>query len=194
MGAIAPYPVNSSLHEKIKILFDKFYEGIKTEDIEYTGFLYMGLMIKDNTPYLLEFNVRMGDPETQAVLPLLKEDLAEKILSCINEEELKNSSDIKPEKSVSVVLASKGYPIKYKKGNLITLHPSLKEEKNIHIFHAGTVLKEKKLYTNGGRVLTVTALSDSFKNAREKAYKTIEQINFEGKYFRKDIGRRLINE
>ncbi|WP_129407992.1 phosphoribosylamine--glycine ligase [Marinitoga lauensis] len=185
MGAVSPHPMlNDELMKKIK---EKIVEptmlGIKREQLNYNGILFIGLMIQNNEPYLLEYNVRFGDPETQAILPLLETDLFE-IFYALSERKL-DEIEIKwkDKKSCCVVLAAKGYPVKYEKGNEIKL------DTNALVFHAGTKLENGKLLTNGGRVLSIVETGKTLEEARNKAYNEIEKIKFKDKYYRKDIGK-----
>ena len=163
-------------------------------DEKYKGFLYAGLMITNNEPYLIEYNVRMGDPECQTILPLLKTDLIEIFNACC-EGNLKNLNiEWKEEKSLCIVLYSKGYPEKFK--NHIKLDGLDKLELNNfdYIFHAGTKEKGNQIYSNGGRVLNFVSLSDSLKNSRDRAIKLINQLNWDNGYFRRDIGFKVIDK
>ncbi|NUU95070.1 phosphoribosylamine--glycine ligase [Marinitoga sp. 1135] len=185
MGAISPHPLlNETLFENIKQKIIKpTIKGIKEEKLNYKGILFIGLMIKNNEPYLLEYNVRFGDPETQAMLPLLENDIAKIFLKTVegklNEVELKWKNKV----SCCVVAASNGYPGKYEKGYEININT---EE---IVFHAGTAIKDNKLITNGGRVLSLVTMEDTLEKAQEKAYEEISKISFKGIYYRKDIGK-----
>lgn len=190
-GGVGCYSPNQlftkDLEEKIKLeILDKISEGLQKENLEFCGVLFIGLMIGKEGPKVLEFNVRFGDPETEVVLPRLKSDLMEIFEKAIDGSLKKSDLVWKDEKCVTVVLTSEGYPEKYEKGKLIEIE-KLPEE--IILFHNGTKMKENKLYTNGGRVLSVTALGDSYDDAREKIYKNIDKIKFEGKRFRRDIAK-----
>lgn len=195
MGAYSPVPfVSKDLIDKImkKVVYPTI-EGLGKEGIIYKGILYCGLMIdKNDNPYILEFNCRFGDPEAQAILPLMKTDFyevaeatCEGLLNKINFEMYEKFAGV-------VVLASEGYPGEYEKGKEIA--GDLSEKEDSLVFHAGTTIKDGKLLTNGGRVLNVVGLSDSLKKAIEKAYKRIENISFEGMFYRKDIGKKAIEE
>ncbi|GAB6189012.1 phosphoribosylamine--glycine ligase [Marinitoga arctica] len=185
MGAISPHPkLNKDLLGKIeKKIIMPTIRGIKNEKLVYNGVLFFGLIIQNNEPYLLEYNVRFGDPETQAMMPLLKTDLYE-IFDSILKKKLKEI-DIEWEDEVSccVVLASKGYPMKYEKDKEIVIND------NIKVFHAGTKVENDTILTNGGRVLSVVETDKNLKNARKKAYQSLEKVIFENKYYRKDIGK-----
>ena len=159
----------------------------------FKGFLYAGLMIKKNEPYLIEYNVRMGDPECQAILPKLKTDLVEIFLaSC---EGKLNEIDISwiNKKSLCVVLCSKGYPDNFKKNIEIENINNLKLDYSDYIFHAGTIKKENKIYAVGGRVLNFVSLCDNFLEAKKRIYKNLNSLNWAGGFYRKDIGYKVIN-
>jgi phosphoribosylamine--glycine ligase len=183
MGSYAPVPwINSDLIEKcLKLIFKPLLSELEKNNLKYEGFLYGGLILVNNEPYVLEFNVRLGDPEAQVILPIIGFSLLD----------LKDGKNIKvydekeysEKKAVCVVLASKGYPEKYEVGKEI----NIKETKETIIFHAGTSFRDGKLVTSGGRVLNVVGLGKSFKEAREKVYKDIQNIFFENMYYRKDI-------
>ncbi len=192
MGAYSPLPFfNEDLLKKAKErIFERVLFGLKEEKIEYCGVIYAGVMISNKEIFVLEFNVRFGDPETQAVLPLLKSDLLENILLA-KEKKLKGELEFHNKSSLCVVLASKGYPYQYEKGKKIKLPKEIDEEKNL-IFHSGTQKKDNELYTSGGRVLSVCGIGKDLKEARDNAYSLIENIYFEGMHFRKDIGKKGI--
>jgi len=189
MGAYAPVPFLSD--DDVESIIDRIFEPavyeLKKEGIKYKGVLYAGLMITDNGPKVLEFNVRFGDPESQAILPLMQSDLMELILATIEERLGEMRIDFNNGYATCVVLASSGYPGKYEKGKEIT---GLEDVKDAVIFHAGTKRVEEKFFTNGGRVLGVTAMGDTLKDSIEKAYTEAEKIHFDGVYMRRDIGNR----
>lgn len=187
MGAISPVPFidNAFLKKVEKRIVNPTITGLRKEHIPYTGFLYVGLMNREGDPYVVEFNVRMGDPEAQAVIPRIKNDLLE-LLVAAGEGRLKEHKiRITPETASTVVLASGGYPGNYQKGKIIR---GLEKTTDCLIFHAGTHGEGKELYTSGGRVLAVTALAENMESSLELCYRNIEKIHFEKKYFRKDIG------
>lgn len=194
MGTFSPNPIITPELEKdiIETIIKPTIKGLKLEGIVYKGILYAGLMIVNNKPYVLEFNCRFGDPETQVILPRLETDLLD-IFMAIAEGKLSNIEvKWKSLASLCVILASEGYPGKYKKGIPIEGLESVKDLKEIMIFHAGTKFNEEgKIVTNGGRVLGVTALGKDIKEARQKAYNAIELIHFEGMQYRKDIGLNI---
>ncbi len=194
MGAYSPAPVVSSdIEEKImEKVMKPAIKGLSREGIKYKGVLYAGLMIKDGEPYVLEFNCRFGDPETQPLLTRLKSDLLEISLAIVEERLSRMTLQWRPEASVCVVAASGGYPGKYEKGRVITGLEEVKKMEDVVVFHAGTTYQDGKIVTSGGRVLGVTALGVDIKDARDRAYNAIEKIHFEGMHYRKDIARRAI--
>jgi phosphoribosylamine--glycine ligase len=196
MGAYSPSRlINNNLEDKIlNKIIKPTLKGLKDLGTEYKGFLYAGLMIVENEPYLIEYNVRMGDPECQTILPKLKTDLLEVIEACCN----KKLEDINIEwtnkKSLCVVLCSKGYPDTYQKNILISNIENLNLEKNNFIFHAGTKKENDKIYAIGGRVLNFISLSDDFLQAREKVHQYINKLDWSGGFHRSDIGFKVIDQ
>lgn len=187
MGCYSPpHFFNEGLEEKIKreIVLPTL-DGLQKENIDYRGVLYFGLMLTENGIFVLEYNVRFGDPETQVILPRMKSDLLE-IMQAVSERDLKKMKvEWSEEKSVCLILASGGYPGKYEKGKEIK---GLDKVEDVIVFHAGTKKENDKFYTNGGRVLGITGVDTDFEKAREKAYRAAKIIDFEGKHFRTDIG------
>lgn len=196
MGAYSPAPIVTKELEKVilETIIKPTIKGLKNEGIKYKGILYAGLMIKNNKPYVLEFNCRFGDPETQPVLFRLDSDLMD-ICLALTDEKLSNV-DVrwKDDASVCVVLASKGYPDKYEKGKIIYGLDDVKKMKDVMVFHAGTAFDNEHIVTNGGRVLGVTAIGKDIKSAKQKAYEAIQRIHFDGMHYRKDIADRAIKE
>ena len=195
MGAYSPSRlINDKLDSKIvnKIIIPTL-RGIKDLDSSYKGFLYVGLMIVDNEPFLIEYNVRMGDPECQTILPRLKTDLFKIIEACCEEKLSEIKIEWYKKKSLSIVLCSNGYPEKYENYKEIDNLEKLKLKKNEYLFHAGTIQKNNKLFSNGGRVLNFVTISDSFKNSREQSISLIQKLNWTNGFFRKDIGYKVIN-
>ena len=187
MGSISPVSFignhfDEKIHEKI---IKPTINGIIKEQINYKGFIFIGLINVENEPYVIEYNVRMGDPETQVVLPRIENDFLEIMLAIENQTLGKINLKINPDHFSNVVLASKGYPEKYEKGFEIT---GLNNVEDSIIFQAGTSLTGNKTTTNGGRVLSIVSRDKTFQRALKKSYNNIEKINFEGKTFRKDIG------
>ena len=194
MGAYSPSRLYSSEIEK-KILdriIKPTLKGLNDLGTSYQGFLYAGLMIVNDDPYLIEYNVRMGDPECQTILPRLKTDLFEIINSCVNED-LKNSNiEWKDEKSVCIVLCSKGYPEKFEKNVEIKNLEKLKLRNNSYIFHAGTKKIQSKTCATGGRVLNFVSLSENFSSARKEILENLNNLNWENGFYRKDIAHKVI--
>ncbi len=193
MGTYSPAPVLSKEMEKEvqEKVIKPILRGMKEEGHPFKGILYAGLMITEEGPKVLEFNVRFGDPEAQVILRRLKTDLVDVCQSVI-EENLIDSLEWIPETAICVVLASEGYPGKYEKGKVITGIEEAEKIDNVVVFHAGTAIKDGKLVTNGGRVLNVTALGKDIVEARENVYKAIEKIHFDGMHYRKDIGLKAL--
>ena len=191
MGAYSPTPVvDSDLAKKIqKEIIDKTMESLKKEGIDFKGFLYAGIMISNNEPYVLEYNVRMGDPECQPILMRFDSDLLEYLVAA-SDGELDKMSQISWSKqyAVCVVIASKGYPGAYVKNDEITGFENIPDYANV--FHAGTKIDADKIMTDGGRVLGVTALGDTLHDAITNAYSATDKINCASKYYRKDIGKK----
>lgn len=187
MGCVSPNPqVTDAWLEQIeKEILLPIEEGFQAEPWTFKGILFIGLMLTSHGPKVLEFNVRMGDPETQSVLPRLKSDLVELMEKTIDGNLQKVDFDWDPAVCVSVVAASKGYPETSTKGCLI----EGVEECEELVFHAGTKEEDGKLFTNGGRVLAVSALGENLDEAYEKAYRAMDQIAFDGKQIRRDIGK-----
>lgn len=187
VGCYSPNELfNEDLKKSIKPVLEKISYGLKQENLAYSGILFIGFMIKNNEPKILEFNVRFGDPETEVVLPRMESDLIDVIEKSI--EGTLKSEDLtwKKEKCMTVILTSKGYPLKYEKGKEISGIENVDED--IYVYHNNTEFKNNKILSAGGRVLSVTALGSDFEEMRKRIYKNIEKINFENKTFRKDIG------
>ena len=196
MGAYSPSRlINKDLEEKILYqIINPTLKGLKEMQIEYNGFLYAGLMIKNGEPYLIEYNVRMGDPECQTILPKLKTDLLEILLSCCDKKLSKINLEWYQKKSLSIVLCSNGYPDNYKKNSVIKNIKNIKIDENNLCFHAGTKLKEGKTISVGGRVLNFVSMAESFFEARKNAIQNIEILNWQDGFYRKDIGYKVINK
>ena len=195
MGAYSPSRlINKNLEKKIlEKIINPTIKGLKDIGCEYRGFLYAGLMIVDDDPYLIEYNVRMGDPECQTILPKLKTDLLDIMIACCK----KNLSNVEinwhDKKSLCIVLCSAGYPDQYENNNLIENLDKIILENDEFCFHAGTKRKNNKLYSNGGRVLNFVCLSDNFKESRNKIKNNIKSLNWNNGFFRKDIGYKVID-
>ena len=196
MGAYSPSSIiNDELELKIiNEIIKPTIEAIKDIGESYVGFLYAGLMIKDNKPYLIEYNVRMGDPECQTILPLLKSDLLNLIISCCEENLEKQKIEWHSKKSICIVLCSNGYPEIYKKEVEIQNFSSLSQDKDNFIFHAGSKIKNQKLYAIGGRVLNFVSISDNFLKSRNRAIDQIKKLNWKDGFYRNDIGYKIIDK
>ena len=196
MGAYSPSGlINKTLENKIiEKIISPTLRAINEMGEKYKGFLYAGLMIIDNEPFLIEYNVRMGDPECQTILPILKTDLIDIFNACCDENLENLNIEWKEEKSLCIVLCSEGYPEKFKNNIKIENINNLKLNNNDFIFHAGTILKNKEVLSNGGRVLNFVSLSSSFKSSRERAIDLINQLNWKNGFFRKDIGFKIIDK
>ncbi len=191
MGAYSPTSIiDDALAKKIQeTIIDKTIQAMKNEDISFKGFLYAGIMIKDNEPYVLEYNVRMGDPECQPITMRMDFDLYNYFVACVDEKlSSMPPTSWKNQSAVCVVLASEGYPESYSKNEEISGFDSIDDE--TYVFHAGTKKIGGKIISNGGRVLGVTALGDSLDSAITNAYAAAEKISWPHKYCRKDIGKK----
>lgn len=194
MGAYSPAPVITKELESVVMdtIMRPTIEGLKSEGIKYKGILYAGLMIDDGNPYVLEFNCRLGDPETQPIISRLDTDLVD-ISMAITDEKLSDMDiEWKDEASVCVVLSSKGYPGKYEKGKVISGLNDVKKMDDVVVFHAGTAFNNNEIITNGGRVLGVTALGKDIKTAKDRAYEAVKKIHFDGMHYRKDIADKAL--
>ena len=188
MGAVSPVPfADKNFLEKIedRIIIPTI-KGLKSDNLPYKGFVFIGLIMVKNEPYVIEYNVRMGDPETQVVLPRIKSDFLD-LMICTAKESLNSCEiEISDDTYTNVVMVAGGYPEGYEKGNVITGVPENTEE--TIIFHAGTKEMKNDITTNGGRVLSVVSKGIDHKQALSKSYKTVSKINFKDKNYRKDIG------
>jgi len=193
MGSYSPVPlVNEEIYNKIlnKIIYPT-YDALIKENIRYQGILYGGLLISNSEPYLLEYNCRFGDPETQAILPRLEDDLLPLLLDCLGGNLGHKQLSWDSRKCVCVIIASKGYPESSSKGDIIEGLDKLEGDEDIIVFHAGTKEKSNNIVTNGGRVLGIVSKADSFKEVRHKIYSAIREIRFEGMQYRKDIALKV---
>ena len=169
-------------------------KGLAELGCRYKGFLYAGLMIVNGEPYLIEYNVRMGDPECQTILPKLESDVVDIFISCCNGKLEETKINWYDKNSLCFVLCSKGYPEQYKKNIEIKNINKILQNNEEYLFHAGTIQKNNKVYAVGGRVLNFVSLSKDFKVAKTKILKNIEILNWNGGFFRKDIGYKVIKE
>ena len=195
MGAYSPSRLNSKILEKkiINKIIVPTLDFLKKENGVYVGFLYAGLIVKDNEPYLIEYNVRMGDPECQTILPLLENDFVEVIKRCVNGKLNNIELKWKNKKSICVVLTSQGYPDNYKKDILIENLEKLRLSKYQYVFHAGTKIVDDKFFSCGGRVLNFVSLNEDFKSARERTIDLIKTLNWKNGFYRRDIGFKVID-
>ena len=195
MGAYSPaLIINKNLEKKIiKKIVKPTLNALKKKNHPYTGFLYVGLMIKKKEPYLIEYNVRMGDPECQVIMPRLKTDLVKLLKASIEDKLNKVKIKWSKEKCMTIVLCSKGYPDKKMKNKKINLKKIILNKQSF-IFHAGTKIRNNLLFSNGGRVLNIVVLGNTFLKIRNHIFKIINKINWKFGFFRKDIGWRVIKK
>jgi phosphoribosylamine--glycine ligase len=191
MGAVSPVPyVDAVLMEKIETRIVKpTIEGFQKDGIPYKGFVFIGLINVNNEPIVIEYNVRMGDPETEVVVPRLKSDLVELFLAVANEKLDEFDLEIDERSATTVMIVSGGYPEDFEKGKVIT---GLEKVTDSIVFHAGTKLDNGNVVSNGGRVMAITSYGDNFQEALDKSYKNVNQLHFDKMNFRKDIGFDLI--
>ena len=194
MGAYSPSRlINKNLDQKIiNKIIKPTIKGLNELGAKFKGFLYAGLMIVENEPYLIEYNVRMGDPECQTILPKLKTDLVDIFTACVEEKLSPINIEWHEEKSLCIVVCSKGYPDKYLNNIMIKNVETINLKDGEFIYHAGTKNSRNKIYSNGGRVLNFVVLSDSFKLSRIKAIQLIKKLNWTNGFYRKDIGFKVI--
>ena len=194
MGAYSPAPIINKIIEKkiINKIIKPTLLALKKKKKPFTGFLYAGLMIKNNEPYLIEYNIRMGDPECQVIMPRLKTDLVKIFEHAINNKLSRIKIDWYQKKCMTVVLCSKGYPGKHLKNKTIKNLSKIKLDKNNTIYHAGTAILNKKIISKGGRVLNITSTGKKFLKIRKDIFRIIKKINWKYGFFRRDIGWRVI--
>ena len=196
MGAYSPAPImNSDLEEKtINKIIKPTLKAMNDYGEPYIGILYAGLMIKDNEPKLIEYNVRFGDPECQVIIPRLENDLVDLLIN-VKEKNLDNYTlNWKDNFAITIVLAANGYPESYQTGDEIEGLDQVANMDNVEIFHAGTKMIENKVVTSGGRVLNVNGYGEKLVDAKEKAYDLVKKINWPDYYYRKDIGWRALKD
>ena len=194
MGAYSPSRlINKDLDEKIiKKIIEPTIKGLKEMNTKFIGFLYAGLMIINNEPYLIEYNVRMGDPECQTILPKLKTELVDIFAACCEGKLDSINIEWHDEKSLCIVLCSKGYPDKYETNLPLSNLNKIHLKNNEFIYHAGTKTIKNEVYSNGGRVLNFVVLSNNFKNSKDKAIQLIKKLDWHNSYYRRDIGFKVI--
>jgi phosphoribosylamine--glycine ligase len=190
MGAVSPVPyVDAILMEKIETRIVKpTIDGFQKDGIPYKGFVFIGLINVKGEPIVIEYNVRMGDPETEVVIPRLKTDLVELFLAVANEKLDQIALEVDERSATTIMVVSGGYPEEFEKGKVIS---GLENITDSIVFHAGTKLENNQVLSNGGRVLTVTSYGDNFEEAIKKSYQNIAKLNFDKMYFRRDIGNDL---
>ena len=190
MGAVSPvnFADNKFMEKVEKKVIKRTVDGIVKEKLDYTGFIFAGLMNVNGDPYVIEYNVRMGDPETQVVIPRINNDLLDIIIKCFNNKLNEVELDIKDGYTTTVILASEGYPESYDKGDVIS---NLEEKNNSQIFHAGTINEDEKVKSNGGRVIACTGEGETIDEALENSYYLADKITWRNKYYRRDIGKDL---
>jgi phosphoribosylamine--glycine ligase len=194
MGAFAPSPlVDAALHDRVmKEIVDPVITGMASEGHEFRGFLYVGLMLTDAGPKVIEFNVRLGDPEAQVVLSRIDEPLLPLLVAAAAGQLRQTSCRLSSERLVGVVLASRGYPESSESGCVIEGVAEAEQIPSVSVFHAGTALREGRLVTVGGRVLTVVGSGNDFTQAVSRAYEGVGKISFDGMQYRRDIGRKAL--
>ena len=192
MGSISPVPfANDDFMKKIEERIIKpTIDGSNSENIFYKGFIFFGLIKVKNEPYVIEYNVRMGDPEAESVIPRIKSDIVDLFEGVANNNLLEKNIEIDPRFATAIMLVSEGYPGSYQKGKLIS---GLEKTNDCIVFHAGTTIdpSDKQTKTNGGRVIAITSFAATMQKALKNSYKNAEIIDFEGKYYRKDLGNDL---
>lgn len=193
MGTFSPSPFYTEEIDEFcqKYIYQPTVDAMRTEGREFKGIIFFGLMLTDKGPKVLEYNARFGDPETQVVLPRMKNDIVEVFEACIDGTLDRIDLEFEDNAAVCVVLASEGYPVKYEKGLPISGLEAFKDQDSYFVFHAGTKSAEGKIVTNGGRVLGVTATGATLKEARANAYEATKWVTFDNKYCRSDIGKAI---
>ncbi len=195
MGCYSPALLSQDVQDEVTQIANRTISGMKHEGVPYKGFLYLGLIIADDKPHLLEFNVRLGDPEAQALLPRCSSDLFPYLKACVDGDLPKmEPMDWTRRHSVCVVMASGGYPNKFDTGKKISGLTDMSVPQDVHVFHAGTKKEDDNILTNGGRVIGVTALGDTVRAARDVAYVSVSRSSWDGEYHRKDIASSACKE
>ena len=193
MGAVSPVPfaVDELMKKVEERMIVPTISGLLKENLTYCGFIYFGLMIVNGNPFMIEYNCRMGDPETEAVIPRIETDLVELFVAVAQKKLGEKKISITPKHAATIVLTSGGYPGDFQKGKTISGNENVSES---IVFHAGTIAKDNTLQTSGGRVIAVTSLAGTLKESIEISNRSAQQIQFEGKYFRRDIGLDVLND
>jgi len=191
MGSVSPVPfADASFMRKVRDqIIQPTIKGLMDENIDYKGFIFFGLINVDGNPKVIEYNCRLGDPESEVVIPRIKSDILE-LFDAIGSNSLSDYTiDVDTQSAATVFLVSGGYPGNFEKGKLITISPEIEDS---ILFHAGVKMTGEQIVTNGGRVIAITSLASTLREALEKSYKNAEKVDFEGKYYRKDLGRDLL--
>lgn len=193
MGTFSPSPFYTAQVDEFcqKYIYQATVDAMRAEGREFKGIIFFGLMLTENGPKVLEYNARFGDPETQVVLPRMKNDIVDVFEACVDGNLDQIDLEFEDNAAVCVVLASEGYPVKYEKGFPIGGLEKFKDQDSYFVFHAGTKMEEGKIVTNGGRVLGVTATGATLKEARANAYEAAKWVTFDNKYCRSDIGKAI---
>jgi phosphoribosylamine--glycine ligase len=194
MGAYSPAPVMTPELEKVVMekVLEPTVKALRSEGIKYKGILYAGLMIHNGVPSVLEYNCRLGDPETQPVLSRLKTDFMDIAMAITDERLADIRIEWKSDPAVCVVVSAQGYPGDYRKGDVITGLDEVKTLEGVQVFHAGTAFRDDKIVTSGGRVLGVTATDGDIASAKARAYEAVQKIHFNGMHYRKDIADKAL--
>ncbi len=191
MGSISPVPFadNDFMQKVEQRIVIPTINGLKKDNIPYQGFIFIGLMNVEGQPYVIEYNVRMGDPETESVFPRIKSDIVEAFNSFRTKSLDKVNLKIDNRYCTTVMMVAGGYPEDYKKGDIIS---GIEETKDCIVFHAGTKKEDGRILTNGGRVMAITSFGNTLEEALDNTYQNADKISYKGKYFRKDIGKDLL--
>lgn len=192
MGAVSPVPFADAafINHVKKHIVEPTVNGINQEGLDYKGFIFIGLMVVNDVPYVLEYNVRMGDPETEVVMPRIDSDFATLSMAAAKGELAGHSVDLNPKTCATVMMVSGGYPGSYEKGKAMT---GLEKVEGSMVFHAGTRMDGNQLVTNGGRVIAVSSIGDNISEAVSRSLKNVSHISFDGRFYRRDIGQDLLN-
>lgn len=195
MGAISPVPFATAefMQKVTDLIIEPTVKGISAENLDYKGFIFIGLIKCGDDPYVIEYNVRMGDPETEAVLPRIESDIVDLFEGIAHGTLDEKQVVISPKTATTIVVTAEGYPNDYKKGIPVTGLDKIRDNAETVVFHSGTVAAKNEIQTNGGRVFAVTSLGKNIAEALAKAYSAVDLIKFDGKYCRKDIGQDLIS-
>ena len=193
MGTFSPSPFYTNEVDEFckKYIYQATVDAMKSEGRSFKGVLFFGLMLTKEGPKVLEYNARFGDPEAQVILPRMKTDILDIMNACLDGTLNQIEIEFEDNAAVCVVLASNGYPLEYEKNKLIQGLSHFENRSDLFCFHAGTLLRDGQIYSNGGRVLGITALGNDLVQARANAYMAVEQVQFENKYYRTDIGKAI---